>query len=286
VRSETDGANAEQIAHWNERSGLAWAELTKLLDRQIEGIGERVLEVLAPRPGERLLDVGCGCGQTTVARGRAVGPAGRVVGLDVSHPMLEVARRRVAEAGLAQVELVEADAQTHALEAGAFDGLFSRFGVMFFADPVAAFGNLRRVLVPGARLAFACWRSPAENPVMTTAMTAARHRFPPLPTPVPGAPGPFAFADDGRVRALLEAAGFAEVAIAPHDADMGGNGLEDSLRLAVRIGPLGAALREHPELLPHVIDDVRAAYLPLVRDDGAVWMRSATWIVTARNRGP
>ncbi len=226
--------------------------------------------------------MGCGCGQTALALAGRVGPEGAVVGLDVSRPMLDVARRRAEAAKVAHVRFVEADAQAHALEAAAFDAIFSRFGVMFFADPAAAFENLRRALRPGGRLCFLCWRSPAENPVMTSAKNAAKHLLPPDPPPVPGAPGPFAFADPARVRGILDAAGFVDVAISPHDVEMGGNGLEDSLTLALRVGPLGAALRQSPELLPKVRDEVRAALAACVRD-GAVWQPSATWIVTARN---
>jgi SAM-dependent methyltransferase len=280
--NETTNPNARQIAHWNEVAGVTWAELGALLDTQMASAGRRALEAFAPRRGERVLDVGCGCGSTTLELARAVGPEGRVLGVDISRPMLAVSRARVTEAGLGHVEFLEADAQTHPLAEGAFDGLFSRFGVMFFADPAAAFVNLRRALAPGGRLTFLCWRAMADNPVMTTAMAAARHRFPPLPPTAPDAPGPFAFADEGRVRGVLEAAGFTEVALAPHDAEMGGNTLEDSITLALRVGPLGAALREHPHLLPGAREDVEAAYAPRIRD-GAVWMRSATWIVTARS---
>jgi SAM-dependent methyltransferase len=281
--SDTTNPNAAQITHWNEVAGVTWAELGALLDRQMAETGRNAMKALAPRHGERLLDVGCGCGWTTLDLARAVGPEGRVTGLDISRPQLAVARDRAAEAALSShVDFVEADAQTHPFDAGAFDGLFSRFGVMFFADPTAAFQNLRRALVPGGRLAFLCWCPMADNPVMTIPMAAARHRLPPMPPPTPNAPGPFAFADEGRVRGILEAAGFAEVAMTRQDGEMGGNSLEDSLKVALRVGPLGAALREHPHLLPEAREDVTAAYLPLVRD-GAVWMRAATWIVTARS---
>jgi len=274
--------NAQQIAHWNDASGHTWAELGPLLDRQMESVGLRTMDVLAPRTGERILEVGCGCGHMTVTLGRRVGPEGAVLGLDISRPMLEVARRRAAEAGLAHVRFVEADAQVHALEQGAFDGIFSRFGVMFFADPTAAFANLRRALRPGGRLTFLCWRSPAENPVMTTAKSSVKHLLPPDTPPAPGAPGPFAFADPAHVRRVLEGAGFADVALAPHDAPMGGNTLDDALTLALRVGPLGSALRANPELVPQVRPVVREALAAAVHD-GAVWHASATWIVTARN---
>ena len=277
--SET--ANAAQAAFWNEIGGPTWVELNDLLDRQIEPVGLRAIAALAPRAGERVLDIGCGAGQTSLAIAKAVGPDGGVVGLDISRPLLAVARRLAAERQAANLSFIEADAQTYSFEPAAFDALYSRFGVMFFADPKAAFANLLRALRPGGRLAFVCWRSMAENPLMTAPLAAAaRHLSPPAPPP-PGAPGPFGFADAERVRDILAAAGFADIAIEPFDTPIGGNSLADSLRLSQRVGPLGALLRENPEVAPKVLDDLRAALAAHLKD-GAVWMDGAMWIVTAR----
>jgi SAM-dependent methyltransferase len=272
--------NASQIDYWNDAAGRTWVELTNLLDQQIEGLGRSAMAALAPKAGERILDVGCGCGQTSLALAGAVGPKGAVTGLDISRVMLDEAGRRAREAGLANLELREADAQTASLAAGAYDGLFSRFGVMFFADPTAAFRNLAAALKPGGRLAFVCWRTLMENHWMLVPMMAALKRLPPPAPPEPGAPGPFAFADPERIRGILAGAGFADIAIAPLDTDVGGNALDDSLKLALRVGPLGALLRENPQAAPLVIDDIRAALAERVRD-GAVWMPGAVWIVTA-----
>jgi SAM-dependent methyltransferase len=273
--------NAEQVTYWNELGGPIWAELSPLLDRQIATIGDRAIAALAPRAGERLIDVGCGCGWTTIELAECVAPGGKVVGLDLSRPMLEVARNRAAAAGVAGVQFIEGDAQTWTFEPASFDGLYSRLGVMFFADPKAAFANFLRALKPGGRMAFACWRSLAENPWMTTPMAAAAIYLPPAPPVEPNAPGPFAFADDARVRDILASAGFTEIAIARFDSQIGGNSLEDSLTLALRIGPLGARLRDNPEVAPSVVHAVREALAPCERD-GAVWMDGGVWIVTAR----
>lgn len=277
----SEAPNAQQAVYWNEQAGLTWSELSPLLDRQIEGVGKRAMAALAPQPGERLLDVGCGCGQTTLALAQLVGAGGEVIGADLSRPMLEIARQRAAAAGVRQVRFVEADAQTFAFEPARFDGLFSRFGVMFFADPKAAFGNLLGALKPGGRMAFVCWRGFAENPLLAAPMAAAAAHLPPEPPPEPNAPGPFAFADPERVRGILSAAGFANVEIEPFDTDIGGNSLDDSLTLAMRIGPLGARLRENPEVAPTVVQAVREA-LSAHERDGAVWMKGAVWIVSAR----
>jgi len=271
--------NSRQIAHWNEVAGPTWADLAPLLDRQLGPVTRRALEALDPREGDRVLDVGCGCGRSSLDLAARVGPGGCVLGVDVSRPMLEIARARAS--GLANVRFAEVDASAQPFAEGSFDGLFSAFGVMFFADPLAAFRNLRQALAPGARVAFVCWRAASENPIMTYGMNAVRHRFPPPKPADPHAPGPFAFADGARTRSTLEAAGFQDVELRPHDGEMGGHSLEDTITLSLRVGPLATALREHPELAPIVQDELRSAFVKLVRA-GEVWLPSALWIVTAR----
>src|SRR6185369_15072156 len=177
----------------------------------------RAMDAAAVAAGERVLDVGCGCGSTTIELARRAGPTGHVVGADISGPMLADARARTAAAGLGNVELVHADAQTHAFPPSAFDLVFSRFGVMFFADPTAAFANLRGALRPGGRLAFVCWRSLPENPWMAVPLMAALQHLPPPTIPGPEDPGPFSFADRGRVERILGGAGWSDVTVTPLD---------------------------------------------------------------------
>lgn len=272
--------NTDQAAYWNEVAGRSWAEFQEGLDHTVAPLGRRAMAALAPRPGERILDIGCGAGQTSLELAQAVGPAGSVLGVDLSEPLLEIARRRGA--GVAGLEFCQDDAQTAGFAAGGFDAAFSRFGVMFFADPPAAFANIRRALKPGGRLAFVCWRGPEENPIMCLPMQAAGPVAPPPQPSEPGAPGPFAFADPERVRGVLTAAGFADVELAPYDDRVGSGRLETSLALVQSIGPLGAVLRENPGLREVVEPRVRAALAAHDGPDGPK-LDAAVWIVTARS---
>lgn len=278
--SET-ASNAAQIDYWNATVGRTWAQFQDQLDRQISPLGLEALRVLAPLAGERVLDVGCGCGQTTLDLAARVGSEGHVTGIDISAPMLAVARAREIPKGAAQVEFVESDAQMADLGEGVFDAMFSRFGVMFFSDPPAAFANLHKALKPGGRLAFVCWRPYAENLWMRAPMEAAQPFLPPIPATDPAAPGPFAFADSQRVRSILESAGYEAVTIEPFDARIGGASVDDTLKLTFQVGPLGSALRAEPQLAP-IIGDAVQALLESFDTPQGVMMPAAVWIVQAR----
>jgi SAM-dependent methyltransferase len=191
-----------------------------------------------------------------------------------------VAEPRVAALGL-DIRFQVADAQTSDFGGERFDAVFSRFGVMFFSDPTAAFANILKALKPGGRLAFVCWRGPAENPHMTGPFTAVAHLLPPLPPSDPLAPGPFAFADPERVRRILAEAGFGEIAIRPYDAQVGGWSLEEGMVIAQRMGPLAAVLRQNPDLRPQVQDALVADLRRRMGADGKVSTNAAVWIVTA-----
>jgi len=278
--SEGDAAaNADQITYWNETAGPVWVAMQDALDAQLRPFGEVAMAALAPREGERLIDVGCGCGDTTLTLARRVGAGGAVTGADISGPMLAVARSRAEAANVAQARFIQADAQTHAFEPA--DGVFSRFGVMFFADPAAAFANLRGALKPGGRLAFVCWRTLGENPWMSTPGAAVAALLPaPAAPPDPHAPGPFAFGDHDRLRGLLKAGGFADIAIERHEAQIRWPDLDTAVRLALRVGPAGTAARENPGLREKIEAAVRGALAPHASADG-VALASATWTVRA-----
>lgn len=277
-------SNEAQIDYWNDKAGETWARFQEQLDRQIQPLGAAAIRALAPKAGERILDIGCGCGQTSLELSVAVGARGYVLGADISRPMLEVATARLSAAKARNVECRELDAQSDdllAAGAGLFDAAFSRFGVMFFSDPTAAFINIRQALKPRGRLTFVCWRPLLENDWMKKPLDAAAPILPPLPASDPTAPGPFALADASRTTDILTAAGFEKIKAQPFDARVGSGDLEQSLQMIVRVGPLGAALREHPQYKDQVIQAVRSVLEQHVTPDG-VLMPAAVWIFTAQ----
>lgn len=279
-----DRPNQQQIESWNEVAGPKWVQLIDRIHEQIAPIGDATMERARIAPGEHILDVGCGCGQTSLELARRTGSTGRVLGIDISAPMLASARERADQAGIRNVSFLQSDAQVQDFEPESFDLLFSRFGVMFFEDPVAAFANLRRALRATGRLCFVCWQSIQRNPwMLTPAAAAAQHVE--LTPPEPGAPGPFAFADADRVRSILADAGFREIACEDLAGELAvgrGQPLDEIIEFLSQMGPAGAALREaSEETRAKVRSSMRTALSPFFTGDALV-MDFAAWIVTAR----
>ncbi len=196
----THAPNADQIAYWNGPAGQHWTDRQQVQDVLLAPVSRLLLDRADAKPGERILDVGCGCGATSIAIAERVMPDGFVLGIDISAPMLARARE-LAPQGL-PLDFVLADATVYPFDAASFDLLVSRFGVMFFADPEASFANLRRALRPSGRVTFACWREPRHNPWMMTPLQAVYQHVPKLPRPEPEDPGPFAFASEDRVHRI------------------------------------------------------------------------------------
>ncbi len=289
----TPQANARMRQYWDEEAGTNWAAQQELLDAQLGPVNEALLARAALRPGERVLDVGCGCGATTLAAAERVGAAGRALGIDLSGPMLRRAAERAAAAGLgARVETLHADAQTYDFAsgpAGGWDASLSRFGVMFFDDPVAAFANLARALRPEGRFVFACWQERERNPWIDAAARGALRHLEPPPPPEAGAPGPFSLADPSHTRSLLERAGFPEVAIDAFEEPIRMADLETASRLWVEVGPVASMVREQQpsvDLLEAVRRSVRDELSRFDRADGSGLVApAAAWIVAAQRAG-
>ncbi|MFB6421051.1 MULTISPECIES: class I SAM-dependent methyltransferase [Bradyrhizobium] len=280
--------NADQVIDWKGQSGERWVVHEARLDARLAVFGQAAIEAAAPAAGERVLDVGCGAGASSLALAARVGARGQVLGVDISEPLISRARARAPQD--TQVLFRVADASNAELPEAAFDLLFSRFGVMFFDNPTGAFAHMRRALKPGGRLAFVCWRGTAENDWMRLPMGAIKGIVPPMALPDPEAPGPFSFGDPGRVGRILTGAGFTDIAIAPFDASVSfGEGatrdaaIDDAVKMTLEVGPLSRALADQP-------DDIRARASAAVRaafagrpGERSLMMNSATWIVTARN---
>ena len=283
--------NTEQIAEWNGPLGQRWAELQDEIDGIVRPFGLAALAQAAAQVGEQVIDNGCGCGGTTLDLAQRVGATGRVLGLDLSQPMLAVARARaevVSRQGAgAEPEFRQADAAAAALP-GHTDLMFSRFGVMFFAQPEAALRHLRGALRAAGRMVFVCWRTPRDNPWAMAPLAAARTALGITPAPMdPHAPGPFAFADDQRLTGLLSQAGFADIRLQRFDTPvLLGTSVLAAAANAVRIGPLSRLARElDPARLPVLDQAVHAALAPLAAADGSVRLNGSTWIVSAVNPG-
>jgi SAM-dependent methyltransferase len=242
--SEGRIANTAQHQYWNTVAGPRWVGLGGFVERRVQAVNDLLLARSGVAAGENVLEIGCGTGATTVPLAEAVGPRGQVVGVDISEPMLAGARKRVAESGLGNITLLQADAQVHPFEPEQFDLITSRFGVMFFADPFAAFGNLLPAARRGGRLCFVCWAPLEENQHwLIPYEVALRHLGPPAPQP-PRAPGPMAFSDPNYVRSILETAGFADISVARETPLIKGATPEEEVEHACIMGPSGRLIDE------------------------------------------
>ena len=277
----TSTANAQQIEYWNGPAGERWSKAQDRIDHHLGLITEALLALAAPKEGERVLDIGCGGGTTALILRERVGPDGAVTGIDISEPNLALARAR-AHAGMADVAFLKADAATYEFDP-TFNLAFSRFGVMFFDDPVAAFANLRRALVKEGRLVFVCWRTFKENDWSFEPYEAALDLLPPQEPADPHAPGPFAFADDARLVSILDRAGLREIKVKPLDTTVNmGASVDDALTEALTIGPLARAAAELDEATR---GKIRARIRPVIarhQTSYGVVAPAAVWLVSAR----
>ena len=276
--------NADQIAYWNGPAGQRWVDRQQAQDEMLEPVSAILLDRAKPRPGEHIVDVGCGCGTTTRAFAEKVGASGRVLGVDISAPMLQRARQ-VAPQG-ARIEFHLADASVYPFKPGWFDLIASRFGVMFFTEPGASFANLRKALRPGGRLTFVCWREPRANPWLMTPLQAAYKHVPKLPEVGPEDPGPFSLASEARVHRILGEAGFSDIAMEACDLTLDiaiGNGLDAAVESALQIGPTSRALEgQSADIIAAVRASIHDALAPFVQGQ-AVMLPASIWTVSARN---
>jgi SAM-dependent methyltransferase len=275
--------NADQIAFWNGPTGQRWTDRQQVQDTMLAPVADILIDRAKATAGERIVDVGCGCGATTIALAQKVGPAGHVFGIDVSAPMLGRARQ-IAPKGL-PVDFELADATVYPFEPASADLLVSRFGVMFFAEPALSFANMRRALRPSGRMAFACWREPRDNPWLMAPLQAAYQHAPRLPQPGPDDPGPFSFASEQRVVGILSKAGFTAIEMERRDLSLDiaiGRGLEAAVETAVEMGPAARALEgQPPDVIAAATHSIREVLSPFATGQ-EVPLAASIWIVTAR----
>jgi SAM-dependent methyltransferase len=289
IVSETlnDSPGARMARYWNGSATAPWVTLQDRLDALLGPPGLVALRQANPKAGEHVLDIGCGCGATTLEFANLVGKSGRVFGVDISEQLLARARERVVEMGFSQVTLTLADAGTYPFELENFDHIYSRLGIMFFGNPVAAFANLRSALKPSGQMTFLCCRTPAENTYISTAVQAARPLLPSDAMPIPGPeePGMFSLADPARVQHILERAGFRDIKLQRHDESMrlaGPGGAVEAANFSFQFGPLTRVLNDAPPALKEaILGAIAEAYRRIEGPEGIV-VQGAFWIVSAR----
>ena len=271
-------SNQEQAELWNGRMGTAWVSVEDYIDRMLAPISQVGIERAGPGAGDKVIDIGCGCGTTSL---ELAADGASVWGVDISQRMIE--RANAKDHGGASVRFSVADAAIEAYDAE-HDVVFSRFGVMFFSDPIAAFQNIRAALRPGGRLVYLCWQAPQDNPWLAVAGAAVAPFMPAdTPAPDPAAPGPFSMADPVRTRNVLEEAGLVDINIESVERDLHlGNHLDELMAFQKKIGPLSALLESGDEETGlKATAAVREAFAAHLGDNG-VTMRAAAWLVTGR----
>lgn len=275
--------NTAQAEAWNGEQGRHWAVNAERQDRMFAGFARLVLDAARLEGDDRVLDIGCGAGGTTMEAARRV-PEGRALGADLSGLLVAEAARRAEREGLGNAAFEQADAQVHPFPAGEFDVVISRFGVMFFDDPAAAWANIGRALRPGGRLAFCCWQEEPATEFFAVPRAAVAPRVVPLPPPAdPGAPGPMALARPERIRSLLGAAGFTGTEVSPVTVPLlVGKDPDDAARYITGMGPARALLSDvPPETKEAGIRALSEAFASYMAGDG-VRLDGAVWLVTAR----
>ena len=282
----SEGPNSDEIDYWNGQAGQNWIAENRFTDMMYQPFGNKAIERAAPTSGEHILEVGCGCGTTTLELAKLVGPGGTITALDVSSVMLGVAQERARSAAV-PINFLNADAETCALEPETYDVLFSQFGVMFFANPGAAFANFYQALKPGGRIAFVCWRGTERNPFMMVPFNAVHSFMPDLAPPNPDAPAsPFSFESKEKAGGMLNEAGFVDVLFEPFeiDASMGEGSLEECTRFVIAFagGTVGAVIRGAGEENTTAIVNALQTGLTPYHAGNRIMLGASAWIVSAR----
>ena len=280
--SELTIANQEQREFWSDIKGDLWVTLQPRIDTMLATFGDKALDTLNPQSGERILEIGCGTGTTTLALGGRVGTSGEILAADLSRPMLNKAIERANVSAEHPITFVEADAQVHSFPTATFDAVYSRFGVMFFDDPIAAFRNIRKAVRPGGRMAYVCWADRKANPWIRIPAGAAKTCLD-LPAPPPDdAPGQFSMENEGRVQQILHDAGWSDIGLERFTVEGSiGSDAADAASFITKMGPMSEpfALAD-PDTQHKTLQVIEEALMPYSNDSG-VTLGFSTWIVSA-----
>ena len=275
--------NKNQRDFWSGKGGDIWVERQNAMDTMLSHLGEAALNKLNLNEGENVLDIGCGCGHTTLNIAKRISPDGQVTGLDISEPMLKRAKESANEMSISNASFNCVDVQTDDMGEEVYSAAFSRFGVMFFEDPIAAFRNINKSLITGASLSFVCWQSPALNPWQSLFIEAVK-KYVDLPSPPPRSPSPFAFMESEYVSSILEESNFQNIMIEGHEAEVNmfsGRSLSDSVKDYISINPVvSGMLKDSTEQeKTEIINSAIEAFSPYYSAKGLMFP-SATWLVT------
>ena len=275
--------NKNQRDFWSGKGGDIWVERQNAMDTMLSPLGEAALNKLNLNEGENVLDIGCGCGHTTLNIAKRISPDGQVTGLDISEPMLKRAKESANEMSISNASFNCVDVQTDDMGEEVYSAAFSRFGVMFFEDPIAAFHNINKSLITGASLSFVCWQSPALNPWQSLFIEAVK-KYVDLPSPPPRSPSPFAFMESEYVSSILEESNFQNIMIEGHEAEVNmfsGRSLSDSVKDYISINPVvSGMLKDSTEQeKTEIINSAIEAFSPYYSAKGLMFP-SATWLVT------
>ena len=277
--------NKNQKDFWSGKGGDIWVERQNAMDTMLSPLGEAALNKLDFNEEENVLDIGCGCGNTTFNIAKRIGPSGNVTGLDISEPMLKRARESAVEMSVTNTSFKCVDVQTESLGDQVYSAAFSRFGVMFFEDSIMAFKNINKSLISGGSLSFVCWQSPAVNPWQSLFIQEIK-KFLDLPSPPPRSPGPFAFMESEYVSSILEESKFQDITIEGYEAEVNmfsGRSLSDSVKDYISINPVvSGMLKESSEnKIAEILNSAIKAFAPYYTEKGLIFP-SSTWLVTAR----
>ena len=285
VEQPSESVDTSQIEYWNNQSANIWADRHEQIDAVFAELTAFALNLAAPQPGECVLDIGCGAGTTTLELAARIAPTGRVLGVDISRHSTARARERVIATGVRNAEVMLADAGSHGFARDSFDLAFSRFGVMFFPDPVTSLHNVRAAMRQNGRLTFAVFRSPRENPFAVLPYSAVAHMLPLLAPPEPEAPGQFSWADPARVRRILEGSGFRDVSLTPHDPQLrlaGPGAAAEAADLMLRLGPISRAVSTMTAPPTETLRSTLEEFFRQHDTPQGIALPAALWIVQAR----